>query len=91
MIRLYPIGLNQNVVALPGMDIFFSYKTPVAAFISGRGFVRTDKFYSRTTSRHINKWLSNFEAEAEIVAQEELDSLLDLIYYLPKKRKHARI
>ena len=39
------------------LSILFSYETPVAAWISGRGYVKTDKFWSVTTSRHINKWI----------------------------------
>lgn len=47
-----------------GTEILFSYSTPVAAYIPGRGFVKTDKFWSKTTSRHINKYLSGVDTVA---------------------------
>ena len=53
-----PIATNQTSVSFnDGTEVFFSYKTPVAAYLPEKGYVRTSKFYSVTTSRHINKWL----------------------------------
>ena len=73
--KLTPIGSNQTQVTLTdGTEVLFSYKTPVAACMGdGTGFVRTDKKWSPTTSRHINKWLG--EALATVVPQETLDAL----------------
>jgi len=36
------------------ITICLSYGVPVAAFVPGRGFVKTDKRYSVTTSKHAN-------------------------------------
>lgn len=56
--QLTPIAPNQTSVSFnDGTEVFFSYKTPVAAYLPEKGYVRTSKFYSVTTSRHINKWL----------------------------------
>ena len=56
--KLTPIAANQTSVSFnDGTEVFFSYKTPVAAYLPDKGYVRTSKFYSVTTSRHINKWL----------------------------------
>ena len=56
--QLKPIAANQTSVSFnDGTEVFFSYKTPVAAYLPDKGYVRTSKFYSVTTSRHINKWL----------------------------------
>ena len=56
--KLTPIAANQTSVSFnDGTEVFFSYKTPVAAYLPEKGYVRTSKFYSVTTSRHINKWL----------------------------------
>lgn len=56
--RLKPQGANQTVIELAdGTVILFSYETPVAAFVPGRGYFRTDHFWSRTTSKHITQWL----------------------------------
>ena len=56
--QLTPIAANQTSVSFnDGTEVFFSYKTPVAAYLPEKGYVKTDTFYSVTTSRHINKWL----------------------------------
>ena len=56
--KLTPIAANQTQISLNnGTEVFFSYKTPVAAYLPEKGYVRTEKFWSVTTSRHINKWL----------------------------------
>ena len=73
--KLNPIAANQNEVVLNNGDtIFFSYRTPVAAYLSDKGYVRTEKFWSVTTSRHINKWLNGTNADE--IAQEELYKLV---------------
>ena len=56
--QLTPIAANQTSVSFnDGTEVFFSYKTPVAAYLQDKGYVKTDTFYSVTTSRHINKYL----------------------------------
>ena len=56
--KLTPIAANQTSVTFnDGTEVFFSYKTPVAAYLPEKGYVKTEKFYSVTTSRHINKYL----------------------------------
>ncbi len=73
--KLTPIAANQNEVSFNnGTQIFFSYKTPVAAYLPEKGYVRTSKFWSVTTSRHINKWLQGVTNVDEI-DQSILDNL----------------
>ena len=73
--KLTPIAANQNEVELTnGTQIFFSYKTPVAAYLPEKGYVRTDKFWSVTTSRHINKYLQGV-TNVETIPQAVLDNL----------------
>ena len=51
------VGSNQTVISLnDGNHIFFSYNTPVAAFLPGVGYVVTEEKHSTTTTRHINSW-----------------------------------
>ena len=58
-------GPNTTIIQTAGGDrIFFSYSEPVAAWIVGRGFIKTDKFFSVTTSKHINQFLAGSAAEA---------------------------
>ena len=73
--KLTPIAANQNEVTInDGTQIFFSYRTPVAAYLPEKGYVRTEKFWSVTTSRHINKWLGGVNNVSEI-SQDILDNL----------------
>ena len=73
--KLTPIAANQTQISLNnGTEVFFSYKTPVAAYLPEKGYVRTEKFWSVTTSRHINKWLKNVNNVTEI-DQSILDNL----------------
>jgi hypothetical protein len=74
-IRLNPIGANVTELELGDAYILFSYKTPVAAWISGRGYLRTSAKWSKTTSKHINKWLMG--ANAQVVPQSEIEALVD--------------
>ena len=61
--NLNPIGSNQTEVTTDSCRILFSYKTPVACYHPKRGYVVTEKKWSVTTSRHINKWLDGNLAE----------------------------
>jgi hypothetical protein len=73
--KLTPIAANQNEVTInDGTQIFFSYRTPVAAYLPEKGYVRTEKFWSVTTSRHINKWLKGVN-EVGTIDQTVLDNL----------------
>ena len=73
--KLTPIAANQTEGSInDGTQIFFSYRTPVAAYLPERGYVRTERFWSKTTSRHINKWLQGVNNVSE-VSQGVLDNL----------------
>lgn len=57
--NLNSIAANQTEIELSnGTTVFYSYKTPVAAHIPGKGYFKTDKKWSVTTSRHINGFIS---------------------------------
>ena len=75
--KLFPIATNQTEVETADARIFFSYRTPVAAYVFGRGFVRSQEFFSTTTSRHINKWIGvdSKTDTTERVSQDYLNSL----------------
>ena len=72
--QLTPIATNMTEIETSEARILFSYRTPVAAYVFGRGYVRTETKWSVTTSRHINKWLDGVTAEK--VAQTYLDNLV---------------
>ena len=68
------LGSNQTQITKPdGTCILFSYSTPVAAYVPGRGYIRTATSYSKTTSKHIGAWLGG--TKAVTVPQAELDAL----------------
>ena len=72
--QLTPIASNMTEVETSEARFLFSYRTPVAAYVFGRGYVRTETKWSVTTSRHINKWLDGVTAEK--VAQTYLDNFV---------------
>ena len=59
---LRQLGSNQTELSLNnGSSIFFSYETPVAGYHSEDGFFKTDTYYSKTTSRHINQYFKHVD------------------------------
>ena len=75
--QLTPIASNMTEVETSEARILFSYRTPVAAYVFGEGYVRTEKWWSVTTSRHINKWLDlRYGETAKEVSQTYLDNLV---------------
>jgi hypothetical protein len=81
--NLKPIKANMTELELDGMKILFSYETPVAVLIlEGSRAVgaiwhqyKTEKFWSRTTSRHINTW-NPLGGAFGVKPQEYFDSLI---------------
>ena len=59
--KLIPYGSNQNLVKInKDTEIFYSYKTAVAGKIKGK-YYKTNEWYSRTTTRHINNYLGKLK------------------------------
>ena len=64
---------NVQVVTLDdGREVCLSYGVIVAAFIPGRGYVRTDARFSVTTSKHMNQFAGKERPE---VPHKELIAL----------------
>jgi hypothetical protein len=70
------IGSNmQELLVQPtegsnhGLCILFSYETPVAGW-DKHGAFKTEKKFSATTTRHINKYLEDASDGARVVTQE---------------------
>ena len=74
--QLTPIASNMTEVETSEARILFSYRTPVAAYVYGVGYIKTDKFWSVTTSRHINKWIGGKDVTVREVTQTYLDGLV---------------
>ena len=74
--NLTPIAANQTLISYNnGREVFFSYKTPVAGYSPDKGYIKTDRWYSSTTTRHINKYLDGITNCAE-VSQETINNLV---------------
>ena len=83
--QLTPLAPNMTEVETDLGRVLFSYRTPVAAYVYALypygkdgfrgGFVRTKKWWSVTTSRHINKWLPENGTVKE-VEQTYLDNFV---------------
>ena len=43
-----------------GSEVFFSYQTPVAGYSKKLGYIKTNRWYSSTTTRHINRYLNEY-------------------------------
>ena len=73
--KLNPIAANRNVISYNnGSEVFFSYSTPVAGYCPDKGYIRTEDWYSQTTTKHINKYLDNVNAIT--VSQETINNLV---------------
>lgn len=82
MIKLKTIGPNQTELNLgDDLAVFFSYETPVAAFVSGKGYIRSEEKYSKTISKHVNQWLTKYAAlnRAVLVPQYQIDALVSVV------------
>jgi len=59
---------NTSTVRLnDGREVCLSYGVPVAAFIPGEGYIRTDQRYSVTTSRHANSYARDGKIVPEVI------------------------
>lgn len=75
-LKLTPVGSNQTEIErADGVTILYSYSTPVAAFVPGRGALVSATKYSVTTSRHVNQAVERWSATRHEVPQAEIDSL----------------
>lgn len=80
--NLIPIKANMNEVKLGSLTMLFSYKTPVACvWTNGNGsrvLFKTEKFWSKTTSRHINEWVKGWILSEPVqeMPQEYFDTLI---------------
>ena len=72
---LKKIASNLHSVEVKGCTIFYSYETAVAIKTPSGLCFCTDKKYSATTSRHINKLKEMYEGMHE-VSQAALEELL---------------
>ncbi len=74
--KLNPIGSNQTEIEREdGAIILYSYQTPVAAFVPGKGALCTSQKYSRTTSKHIGLAVARWGSSRTDVEQGVINQL----------------
>ena len=74
--KISNVGSNMTELSTnSGAVILFSYSTPVAAMLPSGQYVRTEKKYSATTTRHVNKWLQGVSANVETRSAEFISNL----------------
>ena len=74
--ELQSIAANRTLLIFNNgiTEILFSYETPVAGYSNKLGYVKTNQWYSSTTTRHINKYLDdNFALNVE---QDTINNLI---------------
>ena len=82
--KLYQYGPNRHGFIIDeDTEVFFSYETPVC-LMTEEGVVRTNKFFSKSTSRHINQWLRHHDIpdsyKKEVDQFELEDQIQDLFF-----------
>ena len=76
--KLNTLGNNKTLITMDnGDEYFFSYSTCVAGFDVETGYWKVDKFYSRTTSKHVNSYLDGHTPE--LVETVDVDIALSCI------------
>jgi hypothetical protein len=71
--KLRKLGSNQTEISVGDNLVLFSYNTPVAAWVRGRGWLRTEQKFSKTTTKHINAWLG--KNTGTVVPQAEIEGV----------------
>lgn len=74
IMKIKQLGSNQMLMCMSDIEILFSYETPVAGHSDKLGWFRTNKKYSVTTSRHINRYLNGNDVVT--ISSEEIEKLL---------------
>jgi hypothetical protein len=74
--KLNHVGSNQTELERDGgVIVFYSYNTPVAAFVPGKGGLCSSRKYSTTTSRHVNTAIKRWGCSRTDVDQGVIDQL----------------
>lgn len=65
------LGANKTEMDLGnGLKVLWSYEIPVA-YVKDGSYFKTSRFYSPTTSRHINSWIG--DSDVTTVDQGDID------------------
>ena len=77
--KLKRISANETEIKFnERTTVFFSYDTPVAAK-GGVKYYRTEEKHSRTTSKHLNRWLEDVKCELKPQKWFEIDDFTPVL------------
>ena len=77
--KLHSFATNRTLLTFAdGTEVFFSYSTPVAGYKPNIGYVKTNQWYSSTTTRHINKYLDK-STRPDLISTVEQSTIDNLI------------
>ena len=83
--KLKQLGPNRTQLTYSdGLEVLWSYETPVAAKLADGTYVKTSTKWSATTSRHINQWLDGVnavEVPQEAFTESHRRTELDLLFW----------
>ncbi len=66
--KIKSLGNNKTELHLKHTILLISYETPVALrYTNTRGVLKTEKFHSGTTSKHINQWFESCGLDSKLV------------------------
>jgi hypothetical protein len=84
--KLQSFAVNRSLLSFDdGTEIYFSYETPVAGYSNKLGYVKTNQWYSSTTTRHINRYL-NDKLLGDTVSEVDQSVINNLIReYIPNR------
>ena len=74
--KLKQFGSNQTIlIDTDQNEFFFSYETCVAGYTPGEGYWKTTEYYSRTTTKHINRYLDGVNPD-KLVSPSDIETAL---------------
>jgi hypothetical protein len=77
--KLTNLGSNKTELTLSnGNIVFFSYNTPVVAYVDNT-WLKTSKFWSNTTSKHINQYLESQGRNSKEIPTENQEFFDNLV------------
>ncbi len=71
--ELETVAQNAFVVALKnGVRLLYSYGSPAAVYVPGRGFLKTNWYISRTTAAHVSAFIADDAKGAQYAPHDEI-------------------
>ena len=74
--KLHSFATNRTLLTFDdGSEVFFSYQAPVAGYSKKLGYIKTNRWYSSTTTRHINRYFNDVWKYSNLVGFDPDDDV----------------